>query len=707
MHASARVHRVSGSGDDARPLPIEERRDLSERAREILAEKVSRVGLATPVGFSFTATVQQLESEFGVSLVWVTDDPEPGVPDEAGYWAIDHDGPRLGPTDELSPYLEAIRLSPPARGLSHESTPPPYSTPAYLHYQVSDMPPFLDVPDAHAAGVDGQGVSVVLVDSGFRTRVTERHVATGTTSVDVDHPVEAAMGVRTESLPGVDYYGPNGAFNGTTVTLGTPLPAADMEVDVTYSCYHPHFTDENGNLASSVTVVAGTDDDMSDDRGHGTLVAAELLAVAPAVDLTVICGWGLDGFRQAVSLSPDIICCAWGLRITDPSQEGEIDDLIEEIELATNQGINIIFAGGNFYAREETQDWYYESDHPVGRVRTIVPPEAIAVGGAMPTGNGARASNGASSYLSFRNPSRRVPDVVGLVGERPSPNLVMLPTQPASYEDRIRARTYSLPWPAVPELPGDGTQCSDGWAVTSGTSTAVGEVGGVAALILHRYASLNLAPNAVHNVLEATALDITTGVSASNEAAGVGFDQATGWGLVQANAAINYLGPGFQPALRTLYSGLAAFSLLPWLRPRPMSPDIVVVPLGSVSDPEVLGLTVKHEAPSKRTIARADGADVFVRVENQGRESKPCAVHLYYARFHPILGPRRPWTYVVTATMPSLGAGEFKVAGPIPLRPNRVPPLGSYVFAAVAQEAGGPIPEVPDHDAAMRVVSVV
>ena len=110
---------------------------------------------------------------------------------------------------------------------------------------------------------------------------------------------------------------------------------------------------------------------------------------------------------------------------------------------------------------------------------------------------------------------------------------IMMPVQPGGYDDLIAS---ILPFPN-----GDDTLPNDGWAAFSGTSAATPQVAGVCALIKQRRPSLR--QFAIRRRLELTAMDITTGHS--NPATGgcpalPGPDLATGYGLVDAYAAVTY-----------------------------------------------------------------------------------------------------------------------------------------------------------------------
>jgi subtilisin family serine protease len=133
------------------------------------------------------------------------------------------------------------------------------------------------------------------------------------------------------------------------------------------------------------------------------------------------------------------------------------------------------------------------------------------------------ASSYASSFDSTFYPGRQAPDLCGLTGRRVdiggrgfAPSL-MLPVQPGSALDAITPSTGA----------GD-----DGWGLFSGTSAACPQVAGVVALLLER--DPTLMPADVKQELVGSARDVTTGTTATGDAAGPGPDAATGAGLVDA-----------------------------------------------------------------------------------------------------------------------------------------------------------------------------
>ena len=295
---------------------------------------------------------------------------------------------------------------------------------------------------------------------------------------------------------------------------------------------HPFFLAQGYNLKPTLTAIPGVNPG-KDPGAHGTGESANIFAAAPGVifqgirasktgsDLLAAFG----GFVMAKNLEPKprIITCSWGTDYDYPPAPpwkwvDEADKALAlEIRHAVEQGIVVIFSAGNGQFGPEPQV-----------------PGVISAGGVYmsPTGS-LWASDYASGYESPWFGGVRVPTVCGLVGMRPRAQYIMLPVPSGSELDRSESQDE-------PEEVGDGTSPRDGWALFSGTSAAAPQLAGVSALILG--VKPNLKPAQVMEAMVKTATDITSGTSHPRFAhpATVGPDLATGAGLVNAKAAVEY-----------------------------------------------------------------------------------------------------------------------------------------------------------------------
>jgi subtilisin family serine protease len=142
-------------------------------------------------------------------------------------------------------------------------------------------------------------------------------------------------------------------------------------------------------------------------------------------------------------------------------------------------------------------------------------PEVISTGGVYVDQNLVySATKYASGFPSTWFPGRSLPDVCGLCGILPTADYIILPVQKGAALDK-----------------------ADGWGAFSGTSACSPMVAGVCALL--KEADPALTPNDIKNLLKYTARDIIQGENAHGYKAVPGPDQATGYGLVDAERAID------------------------------------------------------------------------------------------------------------------------------------------------------------------------
>ncbi|MGH0037254.1 MAG: S8 family serine peptidase [Myxococcota bacterium] len=263
---------------------------------------------------------------------------------------------------------------------------------------------------------------------------------------------------------------------------------------------HPYFVEQGFNFLA-VTAPDAVDH-TSDSHGHGTGECANLFATAPGINFVgVKMGNPTLAIKTAVELRPQIITNSWGYNVDFPNTG--MPNWLKPLHLAVldavSRGIVMCFSAGNGHRG-------FPGDMP----------EVISVGGVhVDSSLEYEASNYASGYDSTWFPGRRIPDVCGLVGMRPTADYIVLPVQSN----------------AALERPG-----GNGWGAFSGTSAASPMVAGVCALL--KQADPTLDPQQVKDLLCYTARDIVKGTNIHGAPAAPGPDGATGYGLVDAERAL-------------------------------------------------------------------------------------------------------------------------------------------------------------------------
>ncbi|TVQ16693.1 MAG: peptidase S8, partial [Leptolyngbya sp. DLM2.Bin15] len=204
---------------------------------------------------------------------------------------------------------------------------------------------------------------------------------------------------------------PNGLAEGLNATMAHQQGITGKGVKVvivdTGWYAHPYFAKHNYTV--NVHLAPGSTDTYSDSIGHGTGIAANLLAIAPEADLTVVKADvailgnlknvnSISALRTAINLRPAIISCSWASDQRSPRLSPYNRVLAATVAYAVRQGITVVFSAGNGHMG-------FPSQHP----------DVLAVGGVYRHLQGSlkgtlEASNYASGFVSPVYPGRRVPD---------------------------------------------------------------------------------------------------------------------------------------------------------------------------------------------------------------------------------------------------------------------------------------------------------
>jgi len=160
---------------------------------------------------------------------------------------------------------------------------------------------------------------------------------------------------------------------------------------------HPYFV-QRGYRFSATVAGPGAVNPGVDENGHGTAESANIFAVAPDIDYTMLkinFANSTAGFNAAVALSPAIITNSWGSDIRNGPLGAADLALAAAIATAVANGIIVVFSAGNGH-------WGFPGQHP----------DVISAGGVfMQIDGSTRASDYASGFVSNIYPNRQVPDV--------------------------------------------------------------------------------------------------------------------------------------------------------------------------------------------------------------------------------------------------------------------------------------------------------
>ncbi len=278
---------------------------------------------------------------------------------------------------------------------------------------------------------------------------------------------------------------------------------------------HPYFVTQGYTIERVSTPT--TQYPMVDTSGHGTGESANALVMAPDCHFIGVKhdDYSAEALETALEQNSHIITNSWcwdidklskqALKQQNPNFFNELRDIENIISDAIDDGVIIIFAGGNGH-----------------HAFPACMPNVLAIGGVTVEQDGRlKASSYASSFTSQLFPGRQVPDVCGIVGE---------------YSSSTPMKGHiMLPVPNESDLEGENmtvNQSKKGWGIFSGTSAATPQAAGVVAMLL----SVNpgLTPSQVRSLLADTATDVTRGTTGLGDTAQIGYDRATGAGFIDA-----------------------------------------------------------------------------------------------------------------------------------------------------------------------------
>ena len=243
---------------------------------------------------------------------------------------------------------------------------------------------------------------------------------------------------------------------------------------------HPYYRERGYKITPLPT--RKENEPLVDEYGHGTAQLASLFALAPEVEALAIKCMDRDpsyALEKALASGARVISCAWGFNIDHKGARKlptEFQKMHRTLRRAIKMGVSIVAAGGNG-----------QQPFPGSM------PEVIAAGGVYwgPDGH-FEPSDVSSKFESHLFPGRIVPDLCGLVGNRPYGRLLLVPVPPRA----TLARRASFSTIAA----GESIRTrAPGWALFSGTSAATAMVSGAIALLLQ--VRPELTPERIKDVL--------------------------------------------------------------------------------------------------------------------------------------------------------------------------------------------------------------
>lgn len=257
---------------------------------------------------------------------------------------------------------------------------------------------------------------------------------------------------------------------------------------------------------------------LTDTSGHGTAMAWNVLTCAPKAEILSIHDSPLPNvaLSAARDSDADIVICCFDLPY------GRYRSIEARILEMVQRGKVVLAAAGN-----GSQAFPGNMD------------EVISVGGVFQDPGGQRYASQVASGYHWVHPGgvRLVPDVCGPCGEKPPGVYFAMPCPAGS--------SYDVTFGATPFDQGDGLGTHDGWWFGSGTSGATSLVAGVCALLVEKAKKSRDRPaistNFVKNMLQQTAIQVTLGKNAMGNVPNGTPNNAVGYGLVDAGAALGLI----------------------------------------------------------------------------------------------------------------------------------------------------------------------
>lgn len=424
---------------------------LLQEAVNQLKKAGFQVSSADKFGVSFFGTRKTFEEKFKVKLKAVEVETVPSNGNAVIKYVIDKNPPtnflETSQTD-FKEWLDGVVLQIPMVQ-AYADVLPAKGGDWQLYF--NEIPDLLNWSKFYGAIIDGTGVKVVVIDSGYF-----RHPFLNT-----NYPARIIR-KHTERVYSAHYQ--------ALVNYSAIQGQAEREVLEKYEDFRRE----------------------PDPNGHGTSVVANLLAVAPKVEVLVIKELIKDGdyseaFGIAIDYQPDIICCSFGkpLQIAElePNWPASVLYRKKIRELVEQHNIMVIYASGNYNPQ---QAGYIHLEPQFGNV--------FSVGGAYYNGETLTASNAAHGFpdrYPNASPLKGIPDTCGIVGPQAHLDFIIVPQPPTAVRP-------------------DGD-----WEAQSGTSLAAPQIAGVCALIKQAFPAAT--PAQMKEILQKTAEPIVAGTTLQNQ----------------------------------------------------------------------------------------------------------------------------------------------------------------------------------------------